>query len=437
MGTQPDLRTPGPPHPLVQRLQEIQGRFEDQFSERHLHCVWYDPRYRPLNLHAVTGERIQVLQAGEWNLEAGPDFLNATLEIDGRRVQGDVEIHIRAADWRAHGHQADPRYGNVRLHVCFYPGTLPEDELPPGCLQLALQPQLGVQRPFHFEAIDCRAYPWEVSGDAHPLAKPLGQLDEEQRIALLEQAGAERLRRKTQRMYEHISAAGPGQGLYRTLLRSLGYKQNGAVMEWLAERLPLEELRSQCGKDAKAAYALLLGVAGLLPAEESDASRDLWARWWKRADRFHNRLLPSDVWQLDGMRPANHPARRLWAAAHWFTQPEAIEATVLQIKECWHERAMELLDCPENPCEPHPFPGSQLGPQRKACILVNALLPYCLCLGSIESTDELLSNLPREANNQRIRRMATLLWGPDHHPRIYRSTICKQGLLQFYEDYVA
>jgi hypothetical protein len=33
---------------------------------------------------------------GEWNLEAGPDFLNATLLLQpgARRVRGDVEVHV-------------------------------------------------------------------------------------------------------------------------------------------------------------------------------------------------------------------------------------------------------------------------------------------------------------------------------------------------------
>ena len=65
----------------------------------------------------VRGDDVEIIYAGIHNRDAGPDFLNARLRINDREWIGNVEIHVKASDWRRHGHDADPAYGNVILHV--------------------------------------------------------------------------------------------------------------------------------------------------------------------------------------------------------------------------------------------------------------------------------------------------------------------------------
>jgi len=68
----------------------------------------------------------------------------------------------------------------------------------------------------------------------------------------------------------------------------------------------------------------LLGVGGLLPAELEKAPagadvylRRIWDLWWRERDVFQAVQLPRAVWKFNGLRPANHPERRLALAAHW------------------------------------------------------------------------------------------------------------------------
>jgi hypothetical protein len=42
-----------------------------------------------------------------------------SLHLASSQVVGDVEFHVRAADWMVHGHHHDARYNNVVLHVVF------------------------------------------------------------------------------------------------------------------------------------------------------------------------------------------------------------------------------------------------------------------------------------------------------------------------------
>ena len=68
-----------------------------------------------------TGGSYRVLQPGKRNGGPGPDYLGALVSFpDGRLCRGDVEIHLGRAGWYRHGHQWDPRYGGLILHVTAY-----------------------------------------------------------------------------------------------------------------------------------------------------------------------------------------------------------------------------------------------------------------------------------------------------------------------------
>ena len=85
--------------------------------EALLHYVWRHRIYPLEPLYTTKQQRIEVIDAGLPNRHAGPDFFNAKLKIDDVLWVGNVEIHTHASDWYAHGHDHDPLYANVILHV--------------------------------------------------------------------------------------------------------------------------------------------------------------------------------------------------------------------------------------------------------------------------------------------------------------------------------
>src|ERR1043166_2037267 len=90
-------------------------------SERLVQAIWYDQRLQKDKLQTADGRKLRVVSAGQWNLEAGPDFLRATIELEGGAAKtGDVEIHLVESDWKAHGHDHDPAYRNVILHAVLW-----------------------------------------------------------------------------------------------------------------------------------------------------------------------------------------------------------------------------------------------------------------------------------------------------------------------------
>ena len=90
-------------------------------SERLVQCIWYDQRLKLDSLQTTDGRRVRVIFQGWWNLEAGPDFRHATIQFDDEPEHtGNVEVHLRAEDWHHHGHERDPQFNDVVLHVVLW-----------------------------------------------------------------------------------------------------------------------------------------------------------------------------------------------------------------------------------------------------------------------------------------------------------------------------
>jgi hypothetical protein len=441
------------------RESEFPTDHDFPWSERHLRCVWFDSSHRPTPLVTPDGQSVTVENPGRWNLEAGPDFLDAVLKLEPgtRRIQGDIELHIRPADWRRHGHANDPRYRRVVAHVTYFEGTVPGDELPAGAIQLALQNALKRSPSFSFESLDVLAYPYARVESRPPCADSLATWNPDDQGALLDAAGMERLRHKTDRLSMAILKRGPEQALYEEIFCALGYKNNRSVCRELAIRLPLEALRHESGNHIPAAYALLCGVAGLIPAKSLpnwDAEtrlfvRGLWDIWWKKKSSWETQILSRDLWTLHNLRPQNHPLRRLMAAAELFCGPAPLLQKLAPMAGDAQTTTRMLLSLLEEAGKNshwawrHSLSSPRLskrlaiiGPGRAAALLNNAIVPWLAAqYPDAPSTVALLRDLPAEDDNRLIRHTAHALFGHDHNPSLYRSGLRQQGLLQIFHDF--
>jgi hypothetical protein len=433
-------------------------RPEQNFSERHLQCVWADDELRPTALLTTHGERVEVESPGVWNLEAGPDFLGAALRLgpERRRVTGDVEIHIHPADWQAHGHSDDPRYERVRFHVTFFPGTSAL-ALPAGTIEIPLRDVLAANPRFAFEGIDLSAYPHGIRSPAPPCGIALQNWSPDDREALLAAAGEERLRRRAKRLARAITEHGAEQVVYEEVMAALGYKHNQAAFRKLAEVVPLATLSTEAAGDVDLAFALLAGTAGLLPQqlpakldEEARATaRRWWDAWWKRRERFAEGALTSAHWQLAGIRPLNQPLRRLAAAAALFTTGSSLAEVWAGLAEkapgdCLAQARQHLL------AARHPFwdfrltlaskrsakAVALLGEARADAILINDFVPFLAAGGcGTPFAKDLLAQLPVEQDNAVLRETAFALFGRDAPNSLLRDGLRRQGLLQIFHDY--
>jgi len=440
---------------MLREVCEVSSRYRAGFhwTERHLQCVWFDERLRPARLVTSDGEAVSVEFPGRWNLEAGPDFLDATLCVgaEQRRIIGDVEVHVRPVDWDRHQHDREGLYRNVVLHVTYFAAPALAPAIARGLLQLPLGDALTTMPAFSFDDVDLAAYP-HASLPLTPRPCSLALRDAPERWEpLLASAGRHRLHRKAQRLRDRLARVQDrDQLLYEEIMAALGYKHNAAAFRRLAHRLPL----STWDPDAtvEQSYARLLGAAGLLPDMESATDdgarrfiRALWDHWWR------NPVMSGDepiAIAQHATRPNNAPARRLAAAAALFQGGARLSAALLALPQedanQWFHRVVDCLSTrlgwdywqwrltPAGARQPRR--AALVGQPRLAAIAANIILPLLAAEGDFP--EALARHLPPEDISAPMREVANALFSRDHNPALYATSgLYQQGLLQIHHDF--
>lgn len=442
-------------------------------SERVIARLWEEQRHLAHPLVTTTGERIQVVYRGRWRWDRGPDFTGALLAVgDGPVCHGDVEIHVRSADWRLHSHHRDPHYNSVILHIVLWNegegSTARQDGTIVPVVSLAGQLSVPLESLPRLEAIEAPLPSpcWRGSTD------PGGDLG-----ALLDRCGVERFAGTAARFEADLTCCPPDQLLYRRIAGALGYSQNRSQMERLAEMVPLDlalALRSRpaagaVGRAPDASYlsfwaleALLLGSAGLLPVQRERSAGDPYAlaleEWWDaHHETWATGALAAREWEFFRVRPSNFPTRRVAALARLVAEwpegglAEALAGVARSVEPPHLPRALEsmlLRNQAGGYWARHsdfgsalPWPASLVGRQRAAEATVNVILPFLRAWAAILGDGELGARLrqvyvryPKRGDNELTRYVAGQITTLAR-PRVARSACRQQGLLHLYRAY--
>ena len=298
----------------VTRLRDDQ----DSPPEMLLQAIWQHQRLLRDQLQTLDGQPVRVLHPGFRSVEGGPDFRGAILQIgDGSPQSGDVEVDLRPGGWRAHGHDQNPAFKNVILHVIWEGERVTPGSPPAMRLRAALDAPLG-ELSLWLGGEATQSLPENLRGQC---SAPLRGLPRERVTMLLNEAAQVRLQSKAGWFQARGRQAGWEQALWEGLFRALGYKHNVWPMQRLAELRPRWSARNG---DALSVQARLFGISGLLPSELTRAQassdtylRQVWDRWWREQAEFSDCILPRPLWRFHGLRPANHPQRRLALASLW------------------------------------------------------------------------------------------------------------------------
>ena len=91
----------------------------DSIKESQVVKVWQQLT-NAKQLVAEGGEALTIIYPGRINDDRGADFRDAVITINKEIVKGDIEVHVKSSDWRAHRHHCDPAYNRVILHVVMW-----------------------------------------------------------------------------------------------------------------------------------------------------------------------------------------------------------------------------------------------------------------------------------------------------------------------------
>ena len=375
-------------------------------TERHVQAIWYDGALRPKRLRTWEGLPVRVVDPGVWNLEAGPDFRRAVLEVgrDCRRLVGDVEVHLRPSDWVAHRHFADPAYAGVVAHVTWSSGPPPSEALPRGCVSVCIGGQVLARQDFSPYEIDLGAYPYaKLPSTPRPCeAAFAGRTGAA--LALVREAGMRRLGFKARRMRARLVRTGSReQVFYEETLAALGYKYNAFPFREVAAALPWRDLPS----DPELAFVSLKTAAGMVAGTAAP-------------------------WRSANVRPSNSPERRLASAAALFSRGpqlmEELDGCDLSAKTGLKSAMAVLMSRPFGNIGAPP-----VGAGRAAAIVANVLVPLALAERRIGHPPE---RLPPEDVSAPVRLAAFRILGRDHNPALYSGDgVLIQGLLQIHREF--
>ena len=272
--------------------------------EQLLHYVWKHKIFPLKELKTTTGQQVEVIDTGLANTDAGPDFFNAKLKLDGVLWIGNIEIHERSSDWFKHGHHADAGYNSVILHIASEIDT----EISRSNGERIPQIQLicpETVRTNYKELLETDSYPpcYRIIPSlppftAHSWMTALQMERFEQKATLLN----ERLKR-CQGNWE--------DAFFITLARNFGFGLNGDAFETWAHRLPFRAVDKH-RNDLFQIEAIFFGQAGILEDSDGDG---YYLRLKKEYTYLQHKfgLIPMDasLWRFLRLRPANFPHIRI------------------------------------------------------------------------------------------------------------------------------
>lgn len=272
--------------------------------EQLLHYVWKHKIFPLKELKTTTGQQVEVIDTGLANTDAGPDFFNAKLNLDGVLWIGNIEIHERSSDWFKHGHHADTGYNSVILHIASEIDTEISRSNGERIPQIQLICPEAVRTNYK-ELLETDSYPpcYRIIPSlppftAHSWMTALQMERFEQKATLLN----ERLKR-CQGNWE--------DAFFITLARNFGFGLNGDAFETWAHRLPFRAVDKH-RNDLFQIEAIFFGQAGILEDSDGDG---YYLRLKKEYTYLQHKfgLIPMDasLWRFLRLRPANFPHIRI------------------------------------------------------------------------------------------------------------------------------
>lgn len=291
--------------------------------ERLLHYAWKHKIFPLEELRTTLGQRVEVIDPGLYNTNAGPDFSGAKIKIDGILWAGNVEIHLRSSDWYKHGHHQDATYDSVILHIAETVDTPVArsngEQIPQ--MQLSCPEMLKT----HYEEL-CQTEFYPPCYEVIPSLAPLTVHSWMNRLQ------SERLEQKTQQVTERLQRCNGNweDAFFITLARNFGFGLNSDTFERWANMIPLRAVDKH-RDNLFQIEAIFFGQAGLLDEEIDDEYyQKLQKEYLYLSHKFNLQRMDAPLWRFLRLRPGNFPHVRMAQLAWLYNQSQGLLSQLLE-----------------------------------------------------------------------------------------------------------
>jgi hypothetical protein len=274
-------------------------------KEKLLQYIWQFQYFNKQELTLTNGESLQILYAGKYNENQGPDFSDAKIKIGKTIWVGNIELHIKSSDWNLHKHSSDNNYKNIILHVVWVHDHKITDvngddlatlEINDRVSKLLLGKYNGLMNAYFF--IPCEKQPIVIN-DLKLVSWKTGLV-------------AERLENKTEVIFKYLNENNFHweETLWWLIAKNFGTRVNGELFEKVARSIPINIL-SKHRVHQEQLEAVLFGQCGLLNGDFAEEyPKQLQKEYTFLKNKYGLREVPGQTFFLR-MRPANFPTVRL------------------------------------------------------------------------------------------------------------------------------
>ncbi len=405
----------------------------NRMTELFLHHIWQYQLFDHTHLKTTNGEAIEIVTAGMYNSNAGPDFLQATIKIDNTLWVGNIEIHLQSNDWYTHKHHLQPEYNSVILHVV-------------SVYNKPVVNQKHVEIPTLILPITSRhQYSWNLLSNCslHKTCNSIfSSIDTFTTNMWFDRLVIERFESKANTIlcdFESTNSSWEST-CYRTISRALGNPLNSQPFEMLTQSVSLGILTKHSHSIFQL-EAILLGQAGLLHNHSTSTyAIELFKEYTFLQKKYSLTPIAASMWKFSKMRPMSFPPIRIAQLCELMYRSRSLTSHIL---ECAHiQNIITLFDITLHDYwdthytlhEQSPYKKKHIGIHTIHSIIINAIIPFLFAYGSKTNQEiykeralEFLESLPSEQNS--ILSHWQQLGIQSHNA--YRS----QALLQLHKEY--
>ncbi|HUX97289.1 MAG TPA: DUF2851 family protein [Bacteroidales bacterium] len=354
-------------------------------KEEFLHFLWKYGLYDKEKLLDSEGNRINIINPGEYNRDAGPDFFNARISVAGTVWAGNIEIHLRSSHFDMHGHQNDPGFDNVILHVV----AENDRRVFNSRGEELLTSEMNFDSLLHDKYISLVNNPYIIACQDY-----IKNFDSMLFRNWIEALVIERLKQKSEMIQGILTETDNDweETFYRLLSRYFGFRVNAEPFEMLARAIPFRIIRKHTDNRFQI-EAMLYGTSGMLheglfrEALADNYYKDLIREFRVLASKYALQPLDGWIWKFARLRPSNFPTVRISQLAGMLAVTGGLFSRVLdiadirQLKELFEITASSYWDDHYIFGQVKRGNAKRTGTQATDIILINSVLPLLFTYG--------------------------------------------------------